>query len=114
MHEWVVCIRMMPMIWRWDDMQWHGNRRRNVTLTRKQNDHGTTSSIINFNSRANKRHLFNKALTICRKNLGKHIKTLANSMKILAQSASSSSTFSKDYNEAWFSIFGASQNKLSI
>jgi hypothetical protein len=28
MHERDVCIRMMPMIWKWDNMQWHGNRRK--------------------------------------------------------------------------------------
>jgi hypothetical protein len=34
MHEWDVCIRMIPMIWKWDGMIWNGNR---VSLnTRKQ------------------------------------------------------------------------------
>jgi hypothetical protein len=34
MHEWDVCIRMIPMIWKWDGMIWNENR---VSLnTRKQ------------------------------------------------------------------------------
>jgi hypothetical protein len=36
MHEWDVCIRMMPMMWKWDDMQWHGNRRK-ISLQRESN-----------------------------------------------------------------------------